>query len=161
LPNTGIFYSKYVASGILTYCSLAIVQIYGAKVPLTWAAILWNKRTSIQPRSQDEFSTLTRTQTRTRTRTLTNSRFAADNIGVRESTTRTTCDSVNPYFGVWLRVQGLTRSFRRPAIWARSGVGFRVLEKRNFLKSSGSLMLFYSIIHCYKNWRRFLSKSCQ
>jgi hypothetical protein len=41
-------------------------------------------------------------------------------IGVRESTTRTTCDSVNPYsyFGVWLRVQGLTRSFRRPAIWA-------------------------------------------
>jgi hypothetical protein len=39
-------------------------------------------------------------------------------IGVREPTTRTTCDSVNPYFGVWLRVQGLTRSFRRPAIWA-------------------------------------------
>jgi hypothetical protein len=44
-------------------------------------------------------------------------KISRQNIGVRESTC-TTCDSVNPYFGVWLRVQGLTRSFRRPEIWA-------------------------------------------
>jgi hypothetical protein len=93
-----------------------------------------------EPRSQDEFSTRTRTQTRTqtrtRTRTLTNSIFGGNahvySISTlvhkkkwkqqtknRGESKHTTCDSVNPYFGVWLRVQGLTRSFRRPAISAQ------------------------------------------